>query len=179
MIFLFTVVLSCSIRSYRLPERQTLVTHEIPIPVIQENLVVAPVPLQIQDTTTDTVPTIETHIVHQIDTSALRFWMYDFAEHQRREWLEEKEIHGIFDKWERSLDESEAVVWQLVKALEDKEKAEQTALIAQNVVFDVPTAFFFTGVFFAFCFSLIIYKQHYSRVKLEKQIANLKSCRTD
>lgn len=182
MALLLTVVISCSIRNYRLPERAAIINTEIPSAPVIEKIVVAPVP--VPDTVREPVRDTATVVIarspiHHIDTSALRSWLYDFTEHHRQEWLEEKEVYGIFDKWEKSLDESEAVVWQLVKALEDKEKAEQKAQIAQHVIYDVPTMFFFLGFFFTFFVLPIIYKQHYSRVKLEKQIENLKSCRTD
>lgn len=91
MIFLFSVILSCSIRNYKLPAKPAIIKMEAPTAPVMEKIAFTPVPVPIQDTVRDTASVIiQSPPVHHIDTSALRSWIYDFAESQRNEWLEEK-----------------------------------------------------------------------------------------
>lgn len=171
-ILLLSIVISCTVRNYRLPfqrDKPHVIIQEVPLPLKKVELI--PVPDIHRDTTTPPAPE-EQVIIHALDTAVLRHWFDQahFGGRYRTSIMDDPRVLGVIRQAGATMDENEDLLKQLIQSVQEKEKAEQEVKVIKNVIFNAPIYMWLLHIFFALIMILMIYKVHYSRMKIQAYI---------
>ena len=176
-LFGFAVMISCSSQLARKTARPV----EAPAVVFEKK---SPDTLPpILKVSTDIVPPDTVYFTHTetirevLDTAALNNWL-----EQNREMLtevremESKVIGKLILDYNASLDENEELIRKYFQVQEEKKEVAATVEKTQKVLADSPLILI---VLVCTLSALIIIKQRYTRMRLEKEIRAIKTCRRE
>lgn len=169
-ILVIAVVISCTVQNISYPSIRTVSKGELkPMPL---KVPISYLSLNDNDTALLDTAVYPAIVFEKMDTTTLRKWM-DAAyldKRYQRSIMDDIKFQAVVTKLGQALDENEQVVKELVRAVEEKEKAQEEAEQIKNVLFNFPNYFWCVYPFFFLTLIAIIYKVHYSRLKLQAYI---------
>lgn len=142
-----------------------------PLPLPDKKIEAVPVPIAREDTVPPPVVHKET-VVRTLDTATLRQWFDQahFSGKYRTSIMDDERVLAVIKRMDETMEENEALVRQLIQSIEDKEKAEQEVKKIKRAIFDAPMYMLILHGLFYLVIGLVIYKIHYSRMRIQAYI---------
>lgn len=173
---LFIIIVGCSIynNKFKIEFSKPYVISKVIPKAFNERIKIVKIPI-IEKDTTSIINNI-TNKYTTIDTTYLKLWLKDIYNNPESNiyLMNDPKFISMVSQLEKLWIEYEATLNQLIKALEEKEKAKKVVHQAEVLSYKIGTIIFLLAIPLFIFGSLVIYKQHNSRVIIENRVKNLK-----